>query len=78
MNMRTLVPTTSKIQRDAEALASSHFAAGLGETIVERLKANGVATAAAWHDLGRQRLQIWGITRRVATQLDKLARQAKP
>jgi len=48
--------------------------AGLPPAIIERLAAAGVCSAADWRALGRRRLGIWGITRRIVRELDELAR----
>lgn len=42
--------------------------------ILERLAAEGVHSLADWRALGRRRFQLWGVTRRVVEQVDKLAR----
>ena len=45
--------------------------------ILERLAAEGVNSLADWRALKRRRHQIFGITSRVAAQLDALARVAR-
>lgn len=47
---------------------------GLPDRIVERLEQHGVFTLADWGRLGRRRHQLFGITRAVVRQLDKLAK----
>ena len=44
--------------------------------LVERLRAEGVATLEAWVALGRRRRQIFGVTRAAVMQLDALAKAA--
>ncbi|HXW73889.1 MAG TPA: hypothetical protein VEK10_03655 [Steroidobacteraceae bacterium] len=44
--------------------------------LIERLRAEGVATLEEWVALGRRRRQIFGITRAVVDQLDALAKAA--
>ncbi len=44
--------------------------------LVERLRAEGVATLEAWLALGRRRLRIFGVTRAAAAQIDALAKRA--
>ncbi|MFZ1905216.1 MAG: hypothetical protein WAU56_07475 [Steroidobacteraceae bacterium] len=48
--------------------------AQLPPAIADRLAAEGVYTLADWRALGRKRLQLFGITRAMAAQLDELAR----
>jgi hypothetical protein len=48
--------------------------ADLPHALIERLRAEGVATLEEWVALGRRRRQIFGITRAVVDQLDALAR----
>jgi hypothetical protein len=48
----------------------------LPTTLIERLRAEGVATLEEWVALGRRRLQIFGVTRAAVAQLDALARAA--
>ncbi|MGO9803138.1 MAG: hypothetical protein ACLPTL_06810 [Steroidobacteraceae bacterium] len=43
-------------------------------TILERLRAEGIETLEAWVALGRRRRQIFGVTRAAVTQLDQLAK----
>jgi len=50
--------------------------ADLPHALLERLRAEGVATLEEWVALGRRRRQIFGITRAVVDQLDALARTA--
>jgi hypothetical protein len=45
----------------------------LPSPIIERLAAEGIDSLEAWRRLGRKRLRIFGITRRVVAQLDALA-----
>lgn len=42
--------------------------------LIERLRAEGVATLEAWVALGRRRRQIFGVTRSAVAQLDALAK----
>lgn len=51
---------------------------GIPAHVLERLRAEGidVTTLGEWRALGRRRFQVWGITRRTALELDKLARGA--
>ncbi|HEV2230162.1 MAG TPA: hypothetical protein VGR86_14545 [Steroidobacteraceae bacterium] len=44
--------------------------------LIERLRAEGIATLEAWVALGRRRRQIFGVTRAAVEQLDALARAA--
>jgi len=44
--------------------------------LLERLRAEGIATLEAWVALGRRRRQIFGVTRASVTQLDALAKAA--
>lgn len=44
--------------------------------LIERLRAQGVATLEAWVALGRRRNEIFGVTRAAVTQLDALAKAA--
>jgi hypothetical protein len=44
--------------------------------LLERLRAEGIATLEAWVALGRRRRQIFGVTRAAVEQLDKLAKAA--
>ena len=50
--------------------------AELPVVVVERLRAEGVATLEAWLALGRRRRQIFGVTRAAVAQLDALAKAA--
>jgi len=50
--------------------------AELPDSLLERLRAEGVATLEEWVALGRRRRQIFGITRAVVEQLDALAKAA--
>ena len=43
-------------------------------SLIERLRAEGVATLEAWVALGKRRRQIFGVTRAAVLQLDGLAR----
>jgi hypothetical protein len=45
-------------------------------SLIERLRAEGVATLEAWVALGRRRRQIFGVTRAAVAQLDAFARAA--
>jgi len=44
--------------------------------LIERLRAEGVATLEAWVALGRRRRQIFGVTRSAVAQLDGFAKAA--
>lgn len=44
--------------------------------LLERLRAEGIATLEAWVALGRRRRQIFGVTRVAVAQLDALAKAA--
>jgi hypothetical protein len=44
--------------------------------LLERLRAEGIATLEAWVALGRRRRQIFGVTRAAVEQLDALAKAA--
>ena len=44
--------------------------------LIERLRAEGIATLEAWVALGRRRRQIFGVTRATVEQLDTLAKAA--
>jgi hypothetical protein len=44
--------------------------------LIERLRAEGVATLEEWVALGRRRRHIFGVTRTVVAQLDALAKAA--
>jgi hypothetical protein len=46
----------------------------LPPTLIERLRAEGVATLEAWVALGRRRRQIFGVTRAAVELLDSLAK----
>jgi len=48
----------------------------LPQTLIERLRAEGVATLEAWVALGRRRRQIFGVTRAAVELLDSLAKAA--
>ncbi|MGH8144204.1 MAG: hypothetical protein ACREU2_17030 [Steroidobacteraceae bacterium] len=48
----------------------------LPHSLLERLRAQGVATLEAWVALGRRRRQIFGVTRAAVEQLDALAKVA--
>jgi hypothetical protein len=50
--------------------------ADLPMSLIERLRAEGVATLEEWVALGRRRRQIFGVTRAVVAQLDALAKAA--
>ena len=50
--------------------------ADLPMPMIERLRAEGVATLEEWVALGRRRRQIFGVTRAVVAQLDALAKAA--
>jgi hypothetical protein len=56
---------------------SSHaLPAELPLSLIERLRAEGVATLEAWVALGRRRRQIFGITSAAVAQLDAFAKAA--
>ena len=48
--------------------------ADLPDSLLERLRAEGVVTLEAWVALGRRRRQIFGVTRAAVLQLDALAK----
>jgi len=48
----------------------------LPQPLIERLRAEGVATLEAWVALGRRRRQIFGVTRAAVELLDSLAKAA--
>ena len=50
--------------------------ADLPHSLLERLRAEGVATLEEWVALGRRRRQIFGVTRAAVEQLDALAKAA--
>jgi hypothetical protein len=50
--------------------------ADLPPSLLERLRAEGIATLEAWVALGRRRRQIFGVTRAAVVQLDALAKAA--
>jgi len=50
--------------------------ADLPMPMIERLRAEGVATLEEWVALGRRRRQIFGVTRAAVAQLDALAKAA--
>jgi hypothetical protein len=50
----------------------------LSAAILERLAAEGVRTLEQWRALGRRRHELFGVTRRVAEQLDALAKLYRP
>jgi hypothetical protein len=52
--------------------------AALPPHLIERLAAEGVHSLTDWRALGRRRHQVWGITRRMAAELDALAREVRP
>jgi hypothetical protein len=43
--------------------------------LIERLRAEGVATLEDWVALGRRRRQIFGVTKAAVAQLDALAKE---
>jgi hypothetical protein len=45
-------------------------------SLIERLRAEGIATLEAWVALGRRRRQIFGITSAAVAQLDAFAKAA--
>lgn len=45
-------------------------------SLIERLRAEGVATLEAWVALGRRRRQIFGVTGAAVAQLDAFAKAA--
>jgi hypothetical protein len=45
-------------------------------SLIERLRAEGVATLEAWVALGRRRRQIFGVTSAAVAQLDACAKAA--
>ena len=49
----------------------------LSPAVFNRLAAEGIRTLEAWRALGRRRHKIFGVTRRVAEQLDVLAKAAQ-
>ncbi len=46
----------------------------LPDSLLERLRAEGIETLEAWVALGRRRREIFGVTRAAVTQLDQLAK----
>ncbi len=66
---------TAGSSRDSLAAAGS---LSLPDSIVERLRAEGINSLADWVALGRRRLAIFGVTRRMVTELDALAREVQP
>ncbi|HVN44598.1 MAG TPA: hypothetical protein VMT66_05050 [Steroidobacteraceae bacterium] len=46
----------------------------LPQTLIDRLRAEGIATLEAWVALGRRRHQIFGVTRAAVALLDSLAK----
>ncbi len=50
--------------------------ADLPHPLLERLRAEGVATLEAWVALGRRRRLIFGVTRTAVAQIDALAKAA--
>ena len=60
-----------KLARMSHALPND-----LPQTLVDRLRAEGVATLEAWVALGRRRRQIFGVTRAAVELLDSLAKAA--
>ena len=55
---------------------SHELPADLPLPLLERLRAEGVATLEAWVALGPRRRQIFGVTRAAVLELDALARAA--
>jgi hypothetical protein len=55
---------------------SHSLPAELPQPLIERLRAEGIATLEAWVALGRRRRQIFGVTRAAVIQLDALAKTA--
>ncbi len=55
---------------------SSALPTDLPLPLLERLRAEGVATLEGWLALGRRRRQIFGVTRAAVAQLDALAKAA--
>ena len=53
---------------------SHAFPAELPLPLIERLRAEGIATLEAWVALGRRRRQIFGVTRAAVEQLDAIAK----
>lgn len=64
-------------ERQAPQPPPSPNLAELPPAIAARLAGEGVHSLADWRALGRKRLQIFGITKRVIKQLDELARGAQ-
>ena len=48
----------------------------LPQTLIDRLRAEGIATLEAWVALGRRRYQIFGVTRAAVALLDSVAKAA--
>lgn len=48
----------------------------LGEVILDRLRAEGIHDLHDWRQLGRRRMQIFGVTTSVAKKIDAAARRA--
>ena len=48
----------------------------LPQTLIDRLRGEGIATLEAWVALGRRRYQIFGVTRAAVQLLDSLAKTA--
>jgi hypothetical protein len=64
--------------RTGDAADSTSFPATLAPALIERLAGHGIRNLQDWHRLSRsQRRGLFGITRRVAEQLDVIARAAK-
>ena len=71
--MSRIPPRQSGLPAEVDALV------GRGPEIaavLERLRAEGIATLEAWVAVGRRRRQIFGVTRAAVAQLDALAKAA--
>lgn len=47
-------------------------------TVRARLIAEGVNTLSEWRALGKRRFRVWGITRRMARELDAISAREWP
>ncbi len=67
---------TGAVNPEHSSPMSHVLPAELPLTLLERLRAEGIATLEAWVALGRRRRQIFGVTRAAVEQLDALAKAA--
>jgi hypothetical protein len=62
---------------DGERADHTLLPESLPARVIERLRAEGVYSLGDWGRLTRmQKCAVWGVTRRMAAELDRLAREA--